>query len=391
MLAEHRLEDVGGLSLGPVLPALQAYPLLSAAVGDLGLAHHRHIVLGGAGDDAGLAARAGIGVDGHAPAVVRVLDPRIHARVARVVRRFASQLHLARGGQPDHFHDLAVVVVEGRLRNGEGLAGAGLCQGYLHREERQPARGRFGIRAEEPYRVGASVEHDVAQMSRAEIARPRVRARIVVTQTHGHRHRSRMKGGRRPRRQLHAAVRRGELHHIAPRQVELARGLGGHLDPAAPRHLSHGVRRFLQPGLVGTPTVVETERWIHDEGVRAVTLELGCLDAQAARVELPRAPARRCGGPPRAAPTEGLLPEIDGILAPAVFARHALPLLPHVVLEARPLERPLALLGAEGLASDGEQDVSGGPALHRLALDGHGPHGRLHEPDDAFASHVVTP
>jgi hypothetical protein len=200
-----------------------------------------------------------------------------------------------------------------------------------------------------------------------------------------------MKGGRGPRRQLHAAVGRGELHHIAPRQTELARGLRGHLDPAAPRHLGHGVRRFLQPRLVGAPAVVEAKRWIHDEGMRAVALELGRLDAQAARVELRRAPARRCGVPPRAATAEGLLPEIDGTLAPAVFARHALPLLPHVFLEARPLERSLTLLHAESLASDGEQDVSGGPARHRLALDGHGPHGRLHEPDDTFASHVVTP
>src|SRR5262249_21954402 len=86
MLAEHGLEDVDGLVLGSALPALEPHPLLSAAVRDLGLAHHRHVVLCRAGDHAGLAARAGISVHRHAPAVLGILDGRIHAGMARVLR-----------------------------------------------------------------------------------------------------------------------------------------------------------------------------------------------------------------------------------------------------------------------------------------------------------------
>src|ERR1700730_9402023 len=142
MLAEHGQEHVGLPAL-PLLPSLEADPLLGAAVGDLGLAHHGDVVLGRAGDHAGLAARAGVHVHRHPPAVVRILDGGIHAGNARALRRFAAQLHLACRGEADDLRDLTVLVVEGRLWDGERTARACAREAHLHREMRQPARGRL--------------------------------------------------------------------------------------------------------------------------------------------------------------------------------------------------------------------------------------------------------
>src|SRR5947208_184357 len=126
--------------------------------------------------------------------------------------------------------------------------------------------------------------------------------------------------------------------------------------------------------------------------MRAVALELDRLDTETARVNFGGGAGwRRRGGPPRAAAPERLLPKVRSGLARAVLAREALPLLLHVVLEARPLERPLALRCSEGLASDGEQDIPRGPAIDRLTLYHDRPHGRLHEPDDAVTRDVVAP
>src|SRR5215472_518712 len=393
VLTEHRLEDVLGLALGPVLPALEPDPLLGASVGDLGLAHHRYVVLRRARGHAGLAARAGIRVHRDAPAILGILDGGIHGRVARALRRATAQLHLTRGGQAHHLHDLAVVVVEGRLRDGQGLARARLGERDLDGEEREPSRDRIDGTPEKSHGVRAAIEHDVAEVPRAQVARLRVGAGIVVAQSHGDGHRSRMERGRHPSGQLYAAVGRGELDYVAPRDAELLRRLRGHLDPAAPRHLCHGVGRFLQPGLIRAPSVVETRRGIDDEGVGAVALELDRLEAHAARVELRAAAGgrgSRCCAPDPTA-TKRLLPEVDGALATAVLLGHALPLLAHVVLEARPPERALALLGAESLTPDGEEDVARGLAVDGLAVDGHRPHRRLHQADDAIPRHVVAP
>src|SRR5207247_6067520 len=86
VLAEHRQEDVDLVALA-LLPPLDAYPLLGAAVRDLRLAHYRHVVLGRAGDHAGLAARAGVEIHRHAPAGVRVLVSGGSARVGGGYRR----------------------------------------------------------------------------------------------------------------------------------------------------------------------------------------------------------------------------------------------------------------------------------------------------------------
>src|SRR5207247_646172 len=86
MLAEHGQEHVGLPAL-PLLPSLEADPLLGAAVGDLGLAHHGDVVLGRAGDHARLAARAGIHLNRHPPAVARALDGGRQAGLAPAFRK----------------------------------------------------------------------------------------------------------------------------------------------------------------------------------------------------------------------------------------------------------------------------------------------------------------
>src|SRR5262249_56071319 len=91
VVTEDGLEDVLGVALGPVLPALEPDPLLGAPVGDLGPAHHGHVVLRRAGGHAGLAARAGIRVHRHAPAILGILDGRVHARMSRVLWGTAAQ------------------------------------------------------------------------------------------------------------------------------------------------------------------------------------------------------------------------------------------------------------------------------------------------------------
>src|SRR5262249_50812259 len=76
------------------------------------------------------------------------------------------------------------------------------------------------------------------------------------------------------RRQFDAPVGRRELHQISALEAHLLRRLGGHLHPGVPRHLCHWIRSLLKPGLVGVSSVKESIRWIHDERMRTVTIEL---------------------------------------------------------------------------------------------------------------------
>ena len=78
LLAGHRLViGVGVLEVAGVV-AVDPQPVHLAAVEDLLLADHRNVVLGLAGDDAGVAAGADVLVDGHAPGVALVLEVAVH-------------------------------------------------------------------------------------------------------------------------------------------------------------------------------------------------------------------------------------------------------------------------------------------------------------------------
>ncbi len=81
MHARHWLErDVRGVRRSGVI-AVDAQPVHDAAVEHLVLADDRHVVLGLAGGDTGLAADAGIQIDRHRPGVARVFVWRIKRRV----------------------------------------------------------------------------------------------------------------------------------------------------------------------------------------------------------------------------------------------------------------------------------------------------------------------
>ncbi len=80
-------------------------------------------------DHAGLAAHAGVHVDGHAPAIAGILLGRVEARQV-VLHRLAAQRLLAGCAQIDVLGQLALVLIVGGLQDGEGPAGAGLGQGH---------------------------------------------------------------------------------------------------------------------------------------------------------------------------------------------------------------------------------------------------------------------
>ena len=210
-----------------------------------------------------------------------------------------------------------------------------------------------------------------------------------MPQPHGHGHRAWVQRLRGPGGQLDAPVRRGQLDHVSAAESELVRRLDGHLDPAVPRDLGHDIGSFLEPRLVRRAAIVEARGRVQEEGMRAVALELGRLSRESPDVRL--AHRRRGGRTPHATAPERLLPEIGEGLPAAVLAREPSPLLADILLEASPLERALALFGAERPPPEREQDIARRLAVHGLAVHGHRPHGRLHEADDAIARGVVAP
>ncbi len=128
MLAQHRLEQHVWCVWGAFVVAVDPQPVHLPLVDHLLLADDRDVVLGHAGDDAGVAADAGVQVDAHAPggragwlAVVQF----------RVVRLFAQEVRIGlEGGQRAVTNELArigedrVVV----LGAGQGVAALGLAQ-----------------------------------------------------------------------------------------------------------------------------------------------------------------------------------------------------------------------------------------------------------------------
>ena len=86
-----------------------------------------------------------------------------------------------------------------------------------------------------------------------------------------------------------------------------------------------------------------------------------------------------------------LLPELGERLAAPVFFRALLPLLIEERAEAGPLERALALLVSQRLATRGKEDVPRRAHVDRPAVDGHRPHGRLHQADHAVLGFEIPP
>ena len=391
VLAEHGQEHVDRLGGGALLPALHPQPVLDAPVGDLGLPDGRHIVLALAGEHAGLAAGAAVHVHRHPPAVLRILHRRVHPGMIRVLGRLAAQLELARGAQLHPLGDLAIVLVELRLRDGQRPPGAGLGERDLHREQRQAARGRVRRAGQQLDRIDPHVQEvRLARGAGRGVALLREGAGVLVPLPHRHRHHAGMDELGRVGGQLDGAVRGRHLDEIPARDPHLLGGRGGNLEPGVPGHLGDRVRNLVQPRQVATPAVVETAGWIDHQRVRAIPLELrgGGLDAPGLRTERDR--RGRAGAPHPAAP-EGGFPELGERSGVPVVLRGLLPLFPDEVLEAGPLQGALALLESERLPAYAEEHVAGGLGRDRLAIDLHRSHRGLHEPEHAVLGGVVAP
>ncbi len=199
-----------------------------------------------------------------------------------------------------------------------------------------------------------------------------------------------MDEARRVGRQLDGAVRGLHGDQVAQMHAHLARGLRRDLHPRIPRHVGHRIGGLLQPRPIGAAPVVEAARGVDEQDVRAVALELrgARRDATGIGTEAHRRGRRL---PPHSAAPQGSLPELrEGSRGPLI-ASDLLPLLHQEVTERGPPERPLALLGAEGLPAHAQEDVAHALALHRLALDQHRTHRGLHEADHAVLGRVVSP
>ena len=137
LLARHRLViGVGGVEIAGVV-AVDAQPVHLAAVEDLALADHRHVVLGLAGDHAGVAAGADVLIDRHAPRVAFVLEVRRGVERQRLGLMLLLLRELRVGGELRRRRDANQVAALERpvvLRGGQLVAVARLRQ--LHAAER---------------------------------------------------------------------------------------------------------------------------------------------------------------------------------------------------------------------------------------------------------------
>ena len=276
-----------------------------------------------------------------------------------------AQLRLARGPEAHPLRDLAIVLIELRLRDGEGPPAAGGGERDLDRQVRQTARDRIRRAGQQLHRVGARVEvPGLVHGAGGRVALVREGAGELVPLPHRHRHRARMDEVAGVGRQLDRPVRRRQLDQVAPLDTQLGRGLARDLDPRVPRHLGHGVRRLLQPREIGAAAVVEAAGRVDDQRVRAVALERGRAGLDAARLRTQRDRGR--GRPtPHAAAPERRFPELTERGGAAVVAGHPLPLVLQVVAERGPPERALAFLEPERLPAGAEEDVAGGRARRR--------------------------
>ena len=122
---EGLVVDLGVLEVGPLVVLVDPDPVHLAVPRDLLLADDGDVVLGLAGDDAGVAAEAGAEVDGEPPGVLPVLPARLEE--GRLLRREALPLRLLRVlhvlGERHHAEDLAPLHPEVLLGVGERASG----------------------------------------------------------------------------------------------------------------------------------------------------------------------------------------------------------------------------------------------------------------------------
>ncbi len=235
--AGHGLvEGLRGVEAAPVV-AVDADPLHGAAPLDLLLADDGDVVLGLAGDHAGVAADAGREVDRHAPGVAAAGKLRVHG-VVRPRRRLA---HVR--------HDRGVLAI-GRGRD-RAHGGAALHRMLVLRRRERVALERLADLDARRRPEAAALAQNVRVEARA--VRDPASARAAVAEVHGDaalglpRH--------DPDRGLDAPPRIGELDDVLRREAELLRRGRRHQRGVLPRQLRQGLRELLEPAVVGVGAV----------------------------------------------------------------------------------------------------------------------------------------
>ena len=232
MHAGHGLEDRPRRGLASVVVDVDPEPVHVAAPRDLVRADHRHVILGLAGDDAGVAADATPRVDHHAPGVGiagRGRPGRIEARPRRRRGDLRADVDFRRE-----------------------LTGLAFKREQTRGGRRQPpvsADFPDGHAAQDPGQIralkGSRVETDAVADGAG--------ARSAVTE------RQRNDAGRCAIRKAHRAKDRsaafGDRDLVAFLDAEIFRVNRRHLDGVPPYRLRERLRTLLQPGVVGETPV----------------------------------------------------------------------------------------------------------------------------------------
>ena len=225
--AGHRLEQRAALGAGRRLVAVDADPVHLAAGGDLLAADDRDVVLGLAGDGAGVAADAGVEVDRHAPRHGRrgAATGRGRARrAAWAARRCRRARRRARGSRPCASNSCWVTAKSWRAPVACRVTSAAPLVGRAQHE---------GVVAD----AGAD-----APGAPAALAEGQRRHLLGVAGQHPH------------RREQAAPAGRG-AHHVAGGQAQARRGARAELQRVVPGELGEGLRQLLQPAEVGVAAV----------------------------------------------------------------------------------------------------------------------------------------
>ena len=93
--ARHRLVVHLGIVALAFVVAIDSEPVHLAPAPHFVLADDGNVVFGHAGDDAGVAADAGVEIDGHPPGIAFVFEPRIEASCVRMLIFGLNKLRIA--------------------------------------------------------------------------------------------------------------------------------------------------------------------------------------------------------------------------------------------------------------------------------------------------------
>ena len=335
------------------------------------LAHHRDIIFGIAGRDAGSATETGRQVDTHAPAVLGIPHLRVHIAggmlgMVRVMMFVVLSCRYCLG-------DAAAKLLTAAVRCHQRRSFAGARETDRGRKPREAARGGFGLGRKQMGRVGTA---SLGVASICAMAQADRHGYCIAPQT-----------GVEIGARLDGSMRRANRQPVALRNPQAFGGLGVNLKPGIPDRLRDRVGQFLQPGLVGAAAVIIARRgvgnkrqrvFVHSSWAVKSRLGKGCL--KYGWGELDR---ERLFGLPYSALLQGVTPEGVKVarlttLAVPFFPRR-LQILEKVLPRQRFRERLVNLCG------DRQQGIA-----QRLGLK-HGRHDGLHQTMHAGFGMRVSP